>query len=240
MLGLAFQVKSVGTNISRVCPKTAIRASVPEDIRDWVWEHEVWLIILPRDMFSNFMNSTLRFTRCGSYDADKLNNKWADITIGYSLVASRNLKLNLYFSTLTISLLFFPREVKVNVQVEIPQFLVWRTKASLIANLVSKKIYKNTTFHLRKWNFDWGDGKIAEMIRIWSLLYFFLHCVSSAAAGNNVIFFSVFLLLYKCSRFPAKETEKCEEEWSHPLPTTLIKRFKYAKKIIIERLAVYW
>ena len=83
-------------------------------------------------------------------------------------------------------------------------------------HLVAQKVDKNPTFHLGKWNLDRGNGQIAEMICVWSFLYFFLHCVATTASGNDILVLRIFFNLYKGDCFPTEETEKREQKWNHP------------------------
>ena len=87
---------------------------------------------------------------------------------------------------------------------------------STSTNLVAQKVDKNPTFHLGKWNLDRGNGQIAEMICVWSFLYFFLHCVATTASGNDILVLRIFFNLYKGDCFPTEETEKREQKWNHP------------------------
>ena len=91
-------------------------------------------------------------------------------------------------------------------------------------NLVAEKINKNPTFHLRKWNLDRGYGQIAEMICIWSFLYFFLDCVATTTTGNYILVVRIFFNLYKSDCFPTEETENSEENWSHPPQLLTLKK----------------
>ena len=93
-------------------------------------------------------------------------------------------------------------------------------------HLVAEKIDKNPTFHLGKWNLDRGNGQIAEMVCVWSFLYFFLDCVATTARNHRLVV-GIFFNLYKGDSFPTEETENGKKNWNHPPQFLTLKKDKY-------------